>query len=71
MNKYVIVLFSLFLASCSFFDSKSAEVTFHIPDLPKEIQQLEVTSYRVVVVSMDGVRNHCSTGISGWNLGRT
>lgn len=53
MNKYVIVLFSLFIASCSFFDSKSAEVTFHIPDLPEEMKQLAVTNWHVVVTTVD------------------
>ena len=53
MNKYATILFSFLLVSCSLFDSKSAEVTFRIPELPVEMQQLDVTGWRVVVISKD------------------
>ncbi|MBO7430138.1 MAG: hypothetical protein J6U56_03895 [Spirochaetia bacterium] len=53
MNKFVTILLALFLASCSMLDSKSAEVTFHIPELPEEMQQLEVSGYRVVVTTVN------------------
>ena len=52
--KKAFILFCIFmLFSCSLFDSKSAEVTFHIPELPEQMQQLKVTGWRVVVTSVD------------------
>lgn len=53
MNKLQTILLCLFLASCSLSDGKSTEVTFHIPDLPEEMQQIEVTSWRVEVATVD------------------
>ncbi len=49
MNKLLAALLSLFLTSCSMLDSRSTEVAFHIPELPAEMQQLEVSGWRVVV----------------------
>ncbi|MBR4158937.1 MAG: hypothetical protein IKT97_02625 [Spirochaetia bacterium] len=51
--KKALAIFCLFLAGCSLFESKSAEVTFHIPELPEQMRQLEVTGWRVVVTSVD------------------
>ena len=51
--KKIFFAFYILLASCSMFDSKSTEVTFHIPPMTEEMQQLEVTSWRVVVTSVD------------------
>ena len=53
MNKLMTALLCIFPTSCSLFDSKNTEVTFHIPDLPEEMQQLEVSGYQVVVTSVD------------------
>ena len=51
--KKVLIIFCFLLAACSMFDNKSAEVTFHIPELPEQMQQLEVTGWRVSVTSVD------------------
>ncbi len=51
--KKIFFAFCILLAACSMFDNKSAEVTFHIPELPEQMQQLEVTGWRVVVTSLD------------------
>ena len=51
--KKVLIISCFFLAACSMFISKSAEVTFHIPPMPEEMQQLEVTGWKVVVTSVD------------------
>ena len=51
--QFLTILLSIFLASCSMLDSKSAEVTFHIPSLPEVLQQLEVSGWRVVVTTRD------------------
>ena len=53
MKGLMTTLLCFLLAACSFFDSKSAEVTFHIPELPEEMQKLEVTGWRIIVTSMD------------------
>ena len=53
MKSIAATLLCLLIASCSFLDSKSTDVTFHIPELPKEMQQLEVSGYRVVVTTVD------------------
>jgi len=60
--KKVLVVFCLFLAACSMFDSRSTEVTFHIPELPEEMQVLEVTSWRVVVTSVDDRKEFTAHG---------
>ena len=64
MNKFAAILLCLFLASCSLFDSRNAEVTFHIPDLPAEMRQLEVTGCRVVVSSVDKHKEFTAKGKS-------
>ncbi len=53
MKNIMTTLLCLLLASCNMLGSKSAEVTFHIPDLPDEMQQLEVSGYRVVLTTVD------------------
>jgi len=60
--KKVLVVFCLFLTACSMFDSRSTEVTFHIPELPEEMQVLEVTSWRVVVTSVDDRKEFTAHG---------
>lgn len=64
MNKSVAILLCLFLASCSMFDSRNAEVTFHIPDLPEEMRLLEVAGYRMVVTSVDKHKEFTAKGKS-------
>ena len=63
-SQIATTLLCLLLGACSFFDSKSAEVTFHIPELPAEMQQLEVTGYRVVVTTMDKHKEFTAKGKS-------
>jgi len=41
----------MMMTSCSFLDSKEQEVTFHIPQLPEELNGLEITGYRVIVAT--------------------
>ena len=53
MKKVLIILCVSLLVSCSLFDSKSKEVTFHIPELPEEIKRKEMTGWRIEVTSMD------------------
>ncbi len=53
MKKALIILCISLLVSCSLFDSKSKEVTFHIPELPEEIKRKEVTGWRITVTSVD------------------
>ena len=64
MKGLMTTLLCFLLASCNLFDSKSAEVTFHIPDMPAEMQQLEVTGYRVVVTSVDKHKEFTAKGKS-------
>ena len=59
--KKVLAILCLFLNACSMFESKSAEVTFHIPELPEQMQQLEVTGWRVVVTSVDNRKEFTTT----------
>ena len=49
----IFIVFCLFLTACSMFESKSAEVTFYIPELPEDMQQLEIKGWQVVVTSLD------------------
>ncbi len=60
--KRIVIILCFLLASCNLFDSKSAEVTFHIPPMPEEMQQLEVTGWRVVVTSVDDHREFTACG---------
>ena len=57
-------LFCFLFAACSFFDSRSTEVAFHIPDLPAEMQRLEVSGWRVVVTSVDKRKEFTAKGKS-------
>lgn len=60
--KKVLIISCFFLAACSMFNSKSAEVTFHIPPMPEEMRQLEVTGWKVVVTSVDDHREFTAYG---------
>lgn len=54
IKRYFIFFLTVFiLFSCSLFDSKETEVTFHIPELPAQMQQLNVTGWRVEVTTVD------------------
>ena len=64
MKNIMTTLLCLLLASCNMLGSKSAEVTFHIPDLPDEMQQLEVSGYRVVLTSVDEHKEFTTEGNS-------
>ena len=59
--KKVLAILCLFLNACSMFESKSTEVTFHIPELPEQMQQLEVTGWRVMVTSLDKRKEFTTT----------
>ena len=52
MRKYII-FYTVLLISCSMSGSKSTEVTFHIPDMPEEMQCLEISYYKVTVTTVD------------------
>ena len=62
--KKILIISCILLAACSLFDSKSAELTFHIPELPEEMRQLEVTSWKVVVTSVDDHKEFTAHGDS-------
>ena len=62
MTKPYILFYCLLLAACSMFDSRSTEVAFHIPELPEEMQTLEVKSWRVVVTSVDDRKEFTAHG---------
>ena len=51
--KRIVIILCFLLASCNLFDSKTAEVTFHIPELPEEMKTLDVNSWRIVVTTVD------------------
>ena len=54
IKRYFIFFLTVFiLFSCSLFDSKETEVTFHIPELPAQMQLLNVTGWRVEVTTVD------------------